>query len=114
MTDDELDTAALRNLPQSVKRGSSVLQFQLGYGSEDALNAQRDAIREYRQRVAALTDKRTRKAYEHWLDFFQQENDEARQEMLTGVRRKAWLLHKAKQEDERSRIRRNQEAIGKP
>jgi hypothetical protein len=33
MTDDELQAAALRNLPQSVKSGPSYMSFELGHGN---------------------------------------------------------------------------------
>jgi hypothetical protein len=114
MNDKELNTAALRNLPQSVKTGPTAISFELGYGSLSKLDAQLNAIKEYRQRVSRITDKRIRKAYERWLDFFQRENDEARLESETGVRRKAWLEYKAREQAEQLKIRQHQEEIVKP
>lgn len=114
LTDDEIDTAALRNLPQSVKHGSSALSFELGYGNVDDLNAQRDAILEYRKRVSVITDGRTRRAYEKWLDFFQGQNDEARREMESGERRRSRLLYQSKRRSEEARISQCQQEIEKP
>jgi hypothetical protein len=114
MNDKELNTAALRNLPQCVKTGPTATSFELGYGSLSKLDAQLNAIKECRQRVSGITDKRIRKAYERWLDFFQRENDEARLESETGVRRKAWLEYKVREQAEQLKIRQHQEEIVKP
>lgn len=113
MNDNELSTAALRNLPQSVKSGPTVVSFELGYGKIAELNAQREAIEEYRQRLSLVTDTRTRRAYEKWLDFFQRENDKAREEADTGARRRAWLESKARRRLEEARVEQQQQEIEK-
>ena len=114
MTIGDIDTAALRNLPQSVKRGPTELAFQLGYGSKADLDRQRDAIQECRLKVSQIQDKATRKAYEGWLNYFQAENDRAREEMETGKLHKQWLAYKERQEAEERRIKRCQDSIEKP
>lgn len=116
LSDRELELAALHILAPMLNHGPSALSFELNLhdASEAALNRQRDKIAEYRQRVAAMSDKRVRRAYNHWLDFYQRENDEAREEMETGICRQAWLRREERRNGENVAIETNAALIPKP
>jgi len=116
MTTNELKDAALSVLQPTLGRGPSSLSFELALhdGNELALNRQRDLIAEYRTRVAQMDDSHIRAAYNYWLDFYQRENDEAREEFTTGIKRKAWLQRAEQVRHEREASQRNFEAIPKP
>lgn len=99
---DDLERAALRALPDSLKHGPTATGFQLDLfgATEAALEAQQQRILEYRERVGKIQDKKLRAAYIKWLDFFQRENDAAREEARTHTRRDEWAARKKQRSNE--------------
>lgn len=113
MTTEELEKAALRVLTPSLGWGPTSVSFELGFGNPKELDQQHARIADYRRRVQKL-EPNVRRAYEKWLDFYQRENDEARQEMETGAKRALWLRHKEKEARERADIDRCVKSIPRP
>lgn len=110
----KLELAALHVLHPILGHGPSYLSFQLGFGNPTDVTSQAARIKEYRDRVGRMDDPCVRRAYNKWLDFWQEENDKAREEMTTGVKRAAWLEHQKRSEAERDAIELVAETIPRP
>lgn len=115
----DIESAALHNLlgqHPALNSGPSALSFELGLhtATEAALNTQQSLINRVRAAVQQIPETETRSAYEKWLDFYQRENDEARTEMVSGVRRHAWLKFKEQRRAENAAIERRAETLPLP
>lgn len=114
----DLRRAVLRAMPVELKLGPTATSFELGLldATEAELNAQHDRLLSFRARVEKSTtlDAPTREAYLHWLDFFERQHSEARQEMETGERRRAWVAQQEARRAEEARLQRYAERIQRP
>ena len=113
-SDKELESVALHVLAPELNHGPTSVAFELGYGQESELNAQRARLDDYRSRIQKMRDPRLRAAYLKWIDFWQQENDDAREEMVSGTKRRAWLEYQQQQKAERAAIKQRSQTIPRP